>query len=481
MTDEQTAQDDAKLEAAVGRALDRRKLDFYKPYPKQRLFHDLGATHNERLLMAGNQLGKTLSAAAETAMHLTGQYPSWWKGRRFDEPVVFWVAGATSQTTRDNPQRLLLGQVNEWGTGMIPAHALVDIKKAIHGVSDSVETVIVRHQPTGRLSRATFKTYDQGRERWQGETLHGVWYDEEPPLDIYSEGKTRTQVKQGTNYMTFTPLLGMSEVVLRFVKEKPPGSVVIAMTIHEALHYSKEQREIIIAGYPEHEREARSMGIPMLGSGAVFPIQERLLKEGPIQIPAFWPRLCAMDIGWEHPTACIWLAWDRDSDIIHVYDAYRVERQTPIVHAAAIKARGPWIPVAWPHDGLQHDKGAGIAIANQYRKLGVRMLLNHATHPPEKGKKEGTGGYSLEAGIQEMLQRMQTGRFKVAEHLNDWFEEYRLYHRKDGLIVKDHDDLMSATRVGVMMLRHARMMTAVTGTPSLPRFQCSDSSMGVLG
>ena len=61
----------------------------------------------------------------------------------------------------------------------------------------------------------------------------------------------------------------------------------------------------------------------------------------------------------------------------------------------------------------------------------------------------------VEAGLMEMLGRMQTGRFKVFAHLNDWFEEFRLYHRKDGKVVKEFDDLMSATRYALMMLRYA--------------------------
>jgi hypothetical protein len=67
------------------------------------------------------------------------------------------------------------------------------------------------------------------------------------------------------------------------------------------------------------------------------------------------------------------------------------------------------------------------------------------------------GGNGVEAGILEMLERMQTGRFKVFRNLSDWFEEYRLYHRKDGLIVKLIDDLMSATRYAVMMKRFAEV------------------------
>ena len=479
------AADPEKLNREIQRALDRRKLYFYTPYPKQMEFHAAGNIPGvtERLLMAGNQLGKTLSAGAETAMHATGEYPSWWTGKRFSQPTQFWVGGDTSQTTRDNPQRILLGQVNEWGTGMLPGNMIEKITKHVHGVSDAAETVLVKHKPTGRTSRIQFKSYDQGRERWQGETIDGVWFDEEPPLDIYSEGKTRTQVKNGIVYLTFTPLKGMSEVVLRFLQEKPPGTIVISMTIHDALHYSAEQRQAIIKGYPEHEREARAMGIPIMGSGRVFPIKEEALKIDPFVIPAYWPRIAGMDIGYNHPTAVVWLAWDRDTDNLYVYECYRVKEQGPAVHAAAIKARGIWIPVAWPHDALQHDKGGGCEqIAKQYRDNGVRMLLKHATHPPPKGKKEGEGGYSLEAGVIALLERMQQGRFKVFRHLNDWFEEFRFYHRKDGLIVRERDDLMSATRVGTMMLRHAKIQIANNGTVgNVMPFQPSDPMMGVLG
>jgi hypothetical protein len=110
------------------------------------------------------------------------------------------------------------------------------------------------------------------------------------------------------------------------------------------------------------------------------------------------------------------------------------------------------------------------------------MLKEKSTHAPEKGKKEGTGGYGVEAGITDLLSRMQTGRFKVFKHLNDWFQEYRMYHRKDGLIVKQHDDLMSATRIGVMMLRFAKQKRQdLNQTPKVPAFQASYSSTGVLG
>jgi hypothetical protein len=105
--------------------------------------------------------------------------------------------------------------------------------------------------------------------------------------------------------------------------------------------------------------------------------------------------------------------------------------------------------VSWPHDGLQHDKGSGIQIAEQYKAQGLAMLDERATF------EDGSNG--VEAGVMDILDRMKTGRFRVAKHLEDWWQEFRLYHRKSGQIVKERDDLMSATRYGVMMLRHARV------------------------
>lgn len=479
-------QSDAAIEAQIRKALSRRQLEFYKPYPKQIDFHRTGSIKliRERLLMAGNQLGKTMSAGAEVAMHATGLYPDWWCGRRFtptrETPFSCWVGGPTSQMTRDNPQRILMGEIGAWGTGMLPSRCILTngIKKAVHGVADSLESVMVKHV-NGSVSRIGFKSYDQGRIRWQGSTLDLIWADEEPPDDIYSEALVRTQVKKGFIIMTFTPLLGMSKVVERFLKEKPEGSIVIKMGINDALHYTDEERRIIIASYPESERKARAEGDPVLGSGKVFPIDFANLIEQPIQIPDYWPRVCGLDIGWDHPTAAVWLAWDRDLDIIHVYDEYRLKEQTPVVHAAAIKARGPWIPVAWPHDGMQHDSGSGKIIASQYRGQGVAMLANHATHTPEIGKKEGTGGYGLEAGILDMLQRMQTGRWRVFSTCGAWKEEYELYYRKDGLIVKKGDDIMSASRVATMMLRFAKIRVVKVVQPNLPIYNPYDSGMGI--
>jgi len=169
--------------------------------------------------MAGNQLGKTLAGSFEWAMHLTGKYPVWWAGRRFETAGRYWAAGESGTSTRDTVQKLLVGppeKEEEWGTGAIPFVDIVDTQRA-RGIPDALDSVVVKHV-TGATSTLLFKSYEQGRAKWQGDTLHGVWFDEEPPVDIYTEGLTRTNATGGITMITFTPLKGMSEVVRMFLQ-----------------------------------------------------------------------------------------------------------------------------------------------------------------------------------------------------------------------------------------------------------------------
>ena len=209
--------------AAMARLHKRTKLLRYAPYPKQIEFHDRGKDHRERLLMAGNQLGKTYCGAAECAIHLTGRYPEWWNGKRFEHPVRVWAGSKTGEVTRDGVQRLLIGEPKDraqWGTGLIPGKDLLGVSNR-QGVAAALDGATIQHTSGGR-STLGFKSYDQGREKWQGETLDLVWFDEEPNMDIYMEGLTRTNATGGIAYMTFTPLLGYSSVVAMFLEGKEP-------------------------------------------------------------------------------------------------------------------------------------------------------------------------------------------------------------------------------------------------------------------
>lgn len=441
----------------------RNRLKYYRPYEKQREFHVLGRNTRERLFSAGNQLGKTWAGSFETAMHLTGRYPDWWEGREFKKPTNAWAASVSAASTRDGVQRLLFGRPgvdSELGTAAIPHDAIKEVER-LPGTPNAYASAIIRHGGGGDVQAGEsvlgFRNYEQGRQKFQVATLDFVWLDEEPPYDIYMEALTRTNTSLGPLFMTFTPLQGMSRTVLRFLVEKPAGTGVVYMGVYDAGHYTKEQADAIVASYPEHEREARAYGKPVLGSGAIYPVPESEIVVPPFNIPDHWPRICGLDLGWDHPTAAVWLAHDQDSDIVYVYDVYKRAKQVVAVHASAIKARGAWIPVAWPHDALQAQKDTGVPMRDQYRAEGVNMLSERAQFDD--------GSIGVEPGLQLILGRMQTGRFKVFANLEDWLSEYRVYHRKDGVVVKQMDDVMDGTRYSVMSLRFAVNNTPANFTP----------------
>src|SRR5215472_15738138 len=233
------------LQSEKQRRLTEDRLKYYEPYPKRVEFHAAGAAHRERLLMAGNQLGKTLAGGFEAAMHATGRYPEWWQGKRFDRPTIGWACGVTGEVVRDTVQRVLVGRSGQTGTGAIPKDAIAELVSA-RGIPDLLDSIKVNHVSGGQ-SVIGLKSYLSGREKFQGETLSWVWLDEEPPMDIYSEALTRTNIGANPVWMTFTPLLGMSEVVRRFLQERSDARHITSMTIDDVQHYSEEEKNTIIA------------------------------------------------------------------------------------------------------------------------------------------------------------------------------------------------------------------------------------------
>ncbi len=453
----QMSRPDILAEIAILEEINRRDKEIisnFAPYERQKEFYKVGRKYAETCLMAGNQVGKTLSAAVEAAYHLTGKYPEDWEGIVFDKAPVIWICGETGEVIRDTSQKYLVGRPGELEdesedyTGIIPKRKIIASKKAQN--SNGLLDYLVVDHISEKKSYAYFKAYAKGRQKFQGETIDWIWFDEEPPPDIYSEGLTRTNNGQHGRHgvLTFTPLLGMSDIVFKFLQDPTAAQKVVNMTIEDADHYSREEKDAIIAGYPDHEREARAKGIPIMGSGRVFQVPESSIVEKRIEfVPNWWHKIAGIDFGWDHPSAAVLVLYNPDTDCIHVRSTFKASEQTPLMFSVAVRPWGKDVPWSWPHDGLQHDKGSGVQLAKQYKDAGLNMMPERCTFT------DGTNG--VEAGIMEMLDRMQTNRFKVDESLADWLQEFRLYHRKDGVIQKIMDDLISATRYAMMMIRYA--------------------------
>ena len=389
-------------------------------------------------------------------------------------------AGESSVAVRDISQRKLCGPPGDdefFGTGMLPKSLIVG-KILGHGAGGAFDLIKVKHV-SGGISEIAFKSYDQDRSKWQGATLDWVWCDEEPPLEHYLEALARLVATNGLAYSTFTPLNGLAQVLPRF-QERSAEAIrdrcAIRMRMTDALHLrDPERQKALMATFPEYQRRARIDGLPMLGSGVVFEdvaLEDLLVPlnirgneivhaiAGPLKtynwgMPGAWAYLWGMDFGIGHSFAAVLLAHDRDADIVYVLAEVKMKNAIPAQHAARMKAIAANAKCAWPHDGNQRDRGSGLELSKIYKQEDLNMLDSHATFE--------TGGYSTEAGILEMLQRMRSGRFKVAAGCLEWQDEFLQYHRKDGLIVKVNDDLLSATRIGLMQLRSARPV-ALGGT-----------------
>ena len=434
---------DAEIERRATNAMER-----YYPaigplrrelYPKQLVFFEAGKKHRERLFLAANRVGKTEGVGAyECTCHLTGLYPDWWEGRRFDHPVKVWACGDKFQTVRDILNIKMLGPAGQHGTGMIPGDLLLNTRPK-SGVPDTFEIAYVKHV-SGENSVLVFKSYDQRREAFQGTEQHVIWLDEEPPINIYVECLTRTMTTNGLLILTFTPLQGITDLVKSFL---PGGRVtsgdpvthkrkiMIPCTWDEVPHLDDEAKEELYDSYPPYQRKARTKGIPSLGSGAIYPIDETDIIVKPFEIPKHWPRGYGMDVGWNR-TAAIWAARDPETSVIYLYSEHYKGKVEPLIHAEAIKARGEWIVGTIDPAAAGRSQKDGTQLLQVYQDLGLN--LEPAVN-------------AVEAGIYSVWQLLSADRLKVFEVCQHWLEEFRLYRRdEDGKIVKENDHLMDATR-----------------------------------
>lgn len=410
----------------------------------------------------------TYSAGYEIALHATGEYPESWKGRRFEKrDMLIWAAGVTSEATRDIMQKELFGGVGElWGKGFIPRDFLpAKPKMRQAGIADVIDSVSFQNS-RGGTTTIVLKSYEQGWRKFQGTAPDIVWLDEEPEdYKLFTECMTRLATTEGSMLVTFTPLLGVTELVEHFMSKKP-GVFFKNVGWDDAPHLSEQMKEELLAAYPEWERDARTKGTPMMGEGRIFTVSQDTIMCDPFPIPRHFARIAGVDFGFNHPAAGAWIAWDRDNDVVYLYDCYKKAQQLSAYHAAAMNARPRWIPVAWPHDGFKTEPRSGTTLKQQYQEHGVNLLPISARY-----KKDTGGSQPTEPIVLEVLERMYTGRFRVFSTCQPFFDEFRMYHRKDGKIHDFKDDVLKATFYAIMMLRHAitePSSSAPRGMPSRP-------------
>jgi phage terminase large subunit-like protein len=344
---------------------------------------------------------------------------------------------------REIIQAKLLGKPTEPGSGMIPEELVVN-RIAKSGVPEAVETLYVRHV-TGGTSIITFKSYDQKRISFQGTSQDWIWCDEEVDEAIYTECCMRTMKTSdfagGMVFLTFTPLMGISEVVQLYLPDgitPSPDRAITFVGWDDVPHLDPVEKAERIKKIPPYQRDARTKGIPQLGAGAIYPLPEDEIIVAPFPIPKHYRRAYALDVGGGYSevstggTGAIWGAQNPDTGVVYLYDEYFRAGAEPSVHAAAIKARGAWIPGTIDPAARGRSQIDGRQLFQMYTDLGLELTM---------------ANNAVEAGIYEVWDALSSGMLKVFRTCERWRAERNLYRRDaKGRIVKEKDHLMDGTR-----------------------------------
>ena len=340
-------------------------------------------------------------------------------------------------------QDLLLGRVGEFGEGLIPYDCLDrDTMKEAQRMETPINSFRVKHI-TGAWSTVEFKTYEQGRASFQG-TERSIWLDEECPEDIYGECLTRTLTGGNILVMTFTPLKGPTPLITNFLGDTSIADIVdgpidnhrhvTTCTWDDIPHMSEDDKAAAIASYAPHQRDARSKGIPALGSGVIYPVPLSEYVIPPREIPKHWKRCYGMDVG--NKTAAVWLALDPDTKVTYAYADYYKERAEPVIHAAGIKAKGDWIPGAIDPASRGRSQIDGNQLMEMYKENGLKVVpANNA----------------VETGLYEVWEALSTGKLKVFDSCRELLREIQIYMRDEkGNVVKKNDHVMDSFRYAYM-------------------------------
>ena len=285
------------------------QLKYFRPFEHQLKFFKTGNSER-RGILAANRIGKTVSTCFETACHLTGLYPDWWEGYRFDKPITCMVAGEGWSQVALVLQNELLGtqdiKIKEnIGTGAIPRSCIViDTMR-----SDGANCIGVEIKHVSRAkSYLLFANYTQEVRQLQGFKLNLAVFDEQPPDDFFSEIVTRTATTQGKVLCSFTPLKGLNGLVSKFWN-KEEGYEYIRVSWDDCPEYDpwgqafllNSTRRQLEKDYLPHEREARIAGKPVMGKGAVFQLNSwPTYKTGEIDFTRMpnIHRIISLDLGF---------------------------------------------------------------------------------------------------------------------------------------------------------------------------------------
>ena len=453
------------LVIAVQQDMQYHQLRYFRPFEHQLKFFATGES-DRRGILAANRIGKTVSTCYETAMHLTGQYPKWWTGKRFTKPITAMVAGEGWSQVAMVLQNELLGTqdikiTDAIGTGAIPRDCIVSDTMRNDGAN--CLGVEVRHT-SGSNSYLIFANYTQEVRQMQGFKLNLAVFDEQPPDDFFSEIVTRTATTQGQVLCSFTPLKGLNGLVSKFWNQEE-GYNHIRVSWDDVPEYDpwgepfllNSTRAQLERDYLPHERDARRNGRPVMGKGAVFQIRN-------------WPtyrtgdydfrnttgihRIIALDLGLVNDRTVISLMYwhpDEREAWLHTQIVVRgVEEANPmnyINHLMRPEVFGT--PIVLPPDAATPGRYtmSSLSIRQLFEEYELNVSPDPIMNPPDdQGRRTNHKSY----GVNVMRQMLELGTLHVNENCVEFLREAQNYFVDEKGRFSDPDDAIDSARYALL-------------------------------
>jgi hypothetical protein len=441
------------------------------------------------MTMAANQIGKTVSEGYHFALDATGQYPDWWRGYRYTHAPLLLALAVDAEQLRAVVQPELFGDIVEpekgrkhFTGGWIHRDEIGRIEwSQVPNVAKRIEVFSKYGRSSIVLRTSSQSKTGSGSLSFAGSRICRIWVDECPPDELVGQLNVRTANgnlgKGGHIGYTMTPERGSTQLVTNFMEHRDESQLFIGpIAWDQAPHMTEEKKAVLLAGIPDHEIDMRSKGIPFFGEGLVYTCADSAITTSgfveetgkPITSIPWLRYIRAMDLGISHPTAIVWMAYDPEIDRIYVLRTYSESGSAAALHAAAANSYLDFAPCVFPPDIDTREKGSGKTLRAYYEEAGLRNTINFQN---EDGTK------FVEPGIAELNDRMRTDRFKVVDTCQEFFREKRLYHRENGQIVKQNDDILDAVRYGSMMIRkHGVLMNQTRKHGRRPKVKRSMSA-----
>lgn len=431
MSNNEILQQILKIEEEIKNRKSLGELDRYntgdKKHLKQIAFHK--CLKRNRWVFGGNRSGKTECGAVEVVYFVRGIHPY----RKNKDNIFGWVVSLSSQVQRDVAQEKILKYLKkEWIAEIIMSGGKKDNPSG--GIIDQIKVKNV----FGGISTIGFKTCEQGREKFQGSSLDFVWFDEEPPKDIYDECRMRVFDKTGDIFGTMTPLKGLTfiydEIYLN--KNNNPQVWCEFMEWADNPYLNENELNLLTSSLSDDELESRRYGRFHANEGLVYTeFDETTHVIEPFPVPYEWQDTLSIDPGLNNPLSCHWYCVDYDNNVYVVAEHYEAGK-TVDYHSKKIKEISE--KIGWRKDAKGRITALIDSAANQRTLASEKSVTelfyeNEILANPKVNK-------DMFSGINRVKRYLKNKKIFIFKNCVNLIRELKSYRWGDGDLPKKYDD-----------------------------------------